>query len=244
MRQSRSLAVMSVTMIGLPYGLVFWAEQHVSSGMTAVLFAAMPLFTALLNPYIAPDPEKRDVPRAAVHAMIIGLGGILLIVSAAVSTSLSQALGAVAVLAAVLLNSCSTIYAKRALHEVSPITGTAWQFVGAALWLGLGSWLMERGQPVLWSRQAEGALLFLSIFGSVVAFTVYFWLLKQVEPYKLATMQLIVPLVAVTEGALLLHEALTWRMLAGAAIVLASVLMVMRVRPEDEQLITLTSESG
>lgn len=240
--QLRALALMSLTMIALPYGLVFWAEQRVSSGMTAVLFAALPIFTAFLNPYIAPHPDKKEVPKAALQAMIVGLGGIALIVSGAISTSLSQGLGAAAVLAAVLLNSASTIYAKRALRDVSPVAGTSLQFLCAAAWLGMASFLMERGEAAVWSREVVGAMGFLILFGSVVAFTVYYWLLKQIEPYKLTTMQLIVPLVAVVEGLVLLREPVSLTMLGGAAVVLGSVIMVLRSREDEDEPITLRTE--
>lgn len=235
----RALAWMSATMFALPYGLIFWAEQHVSSGMTAVLYATMPLCTAMLSPWVARDGEAKVIPGRAVQGMIVGLGGVALIVYGAISTSLSQGLGALAVLAAVMLSAGSTIYAKRELKNVSPAAGTSLQFAGAAVWLGVASAAAEHGQSAMWSRQAVEALLFLSVFGSVVAFTLYFWLLKQMEPYKLATLQLVVPVIAVGEGFALLREPLSWTMLGGAGVVLASVVLVLRVRGDEDDLVSL-----
>src|SRR6185437_2954412 len=103
--------LLSLTMIAIPSALIFWSEQRLSSGLTALIFGAMPLMTAILTPWMA----GRSVPRIAWQAMIVGLGGMGLVLSAAISTSLWQAVGAVAVIAAVALYAWSSVYAKEAL---------------------------------------------------------------------------------------------------------------------------------
>ncbi len=123
--------LLSLTMIAIPSALTFWSEQRLSSGLTALIFGAMPLMTAILTPWMG----HRIVPRTAWQAMIVGLGGMGLVLSNAISTSLWQAVGAVAVIAAVALYAGSSVYAKEALQDVHPFVSTAIQF-----FLGESGW--------------------------------------------------------------------------------------------------------
>lgn len=234
-RGLRATLLLSLTMIAIPSALTFWSEQRLSSGLTALIFGAMPLMTAILTPWMA----GRSVPRTAWQAMIIGLGGLGLVLSGAISTSLWQAVGAAAVLLAVLLYAGSSVYAKEALAGVHPFVSTAIQFFFGGIWLALASLVLERGRSSAWSAQAVIALVFLSIFASALSFTLYYWLLKHIEAYQLTSLQLIVPIIAVAEGAFFMREAVPWTMIAGAAVVLGSIVFVMRARSSDEKEIAL-----
>lgn len=234
-RGLRATLLLSLTMIAVPSALTFWSEMRLSSGMTAVLFGAMPLITAVLTPLMA----GRTVPRIAWQAMIVGLGGLGLVVSAAISLSRWQVYGVLAVLAAVALYAWSSVYAKEALAGVNPFVSTSIQFFLGGIWLGCGSLFMERGQLSNWSTGAVIALVFLSLFASAISFTLYYWLLKQVEAYQLTSLQLIVPIIAVLEGAFFLRETVPWTMILGAAVVLGSVAMVLRAKAADEREVAL-----
>ncbi len=181
----------------------------------------------------------RSVPRSAWQAMIVGLGGMGLVVSGAISTSLWQAVGAVAVLAAVLLYAASSVYAKEALAGVHPFVSTAIQFFLGGIWLALASMIFERGRPSVWSAQSIIAVVFLSIFASALSFTLYYWLLKHIEAYQLTSLQLVVPIIAVAEGAFFMRETVPWTMIAGAAVVLGSIVFVMRAKTANEKEIAL-----
>ncbi|HEX4019545.1 MAG TPA: EamA family transporter [Acidobacteriaceae bacterium] len=227
--------VLSITMVTLPYALIFWSEQHISSGLTALLYASMPLLTTLLTPLMA----GRSVPRAAWQAMILGLGAIALVLSNIVSTSLTQTLGAIGVLFAVALQGGSSIYAKRHLQGVQPMVSTSIQFFCAGILLSLGSLGLEHSRHATWSTPALLALLFLSIFSSVISYSVYYWLLRTVEAYQITSLQLVVPIIAVAEGAIILHERLSWYMIVGSLAVLGCVVFVMRARREEDEAIAL-----
>jgi len=235
----RSIAILGVAIIAVPFGIIFWAERTVSSGTTALIYAAMPVFTAFLTPLLAGADVRKDVPRRAVQAMIIGLGGIAFLFTNALSVSRAQTVGILALLVAVGMSAAATIYAKGVLHGLAHTMSAAWQFLFAAVLLEVASLFFERGQQAVWSRQAIEAVLFLSVFGSVIAFTLYYWLLRRMEPYRLAIMQLLLPIVAVSEGALLLREALTWQMAVAFVIVLGSVVVVMRSSEMDEKPVSL-----
>lgn len=227
--------VLSATMIAVPYALIFWAETRVSSGMTAVLFAAMPLVAGLYTNYM----DGRQMPYSAMLPLMLGVGGMLLVLLSAFSTSLDQAVGAIVVLAAVVSAGVSSVYAKRELEAVNPLMSTCLQLGGGAALLSLMSAILERDQPSHWNIPAVTALMFLSLGASVFAFPLYFWLLKEMEAYQIGTIQWFEPLVAVAEGAILLHEPLSWRMSLGGAIILASVFRVMTVREQDDATVTI-----
>lgn len=231
--------LLSLSMIAVPSALTFWSEQRLSSGLTALIFGAMPLFTVMLTPWITRGSNLRSVPSAAWQAMIVGLGGLAFVLSGAISTSLWQALGALGVLLAVLLYAGSSVYAKASLASVHPFVSTAIQFFMGGIWLGLASIAAERARPSAWTTQSLIALLFLSVFSSALSFTLYYWLLQRIEPYQLTSLQLVVPLIAVMEGALFMREMVPWTMLLGAVLVLGSIVFVMRAKRGQEQAISL-----
>lgn len=229
-RQWKAVLALSLTIMAIPYGLLFWAEQFVTSGMTAVLFSASPLCIALLTPLLM----KRKVPRDAVFAMLVAFGGLLVLFYTGLSTSGHALLGGMAVLAAMLISSWSVVFAKQRLHEVDPVAGTGLQLLFGAVALLWGTWALEAHRHAVWSRPAVLATVFLALFGSCAAFVVYYWLLKKMQPYQLSTINLVVPVVAVLEGALLLREPVPLPMLVAIAVVLGSVGAVLRRRGEPQ----------
>src|SRR5215471_5648600 len=192
--QWTAILVLSISIMAVPYGLLFWAEQYVTSSMTAVLFSAMPLVVPLLT--------HRTVPRSAVLAMVVAFGGLLILFYTGLRTSPRALLGGAAVLVAMVLSSWSLVYAKQKLHDVDPVVATALQLLGGAVVLFWGTWALEARRHAVWTRPALVATFFLIVFGSCTAFVVYYWLLKRMQPYQLATTSLVVPVVAVSEGAL------------------------------------------
>jgi drug/metabolite transporter (DMT)-like permease len=237
-RQWRATVILGFTMVAVPYGLLFWAEQHITSSMAAVLYTSVPLTVSLLTPLMTHE----RVPRAAIFCMVVAMGGIGVLFSGALSVSTKSLLGGVAMLGAVASTSWSIVFAKRELHDIDHWAATAWQtiFGGAAL-LGLGG-ILEHGRPATWTPGAIAALLFLAVFGTAVAFALYYWLLKRVRPYQAASMSLVIPVVAIFEGALLLDEAIPPSMLAAAILVLLSVAVLLRVQSAGIETLKLTGD--
>ena len=141
-------------------------------------------------------------------------------------------LGGVAVLAAILISSWSVVFAKQKLHNVDPVAGTGLQLLFGTVALLWGTWALEAHRQAAWNRPAVAATVFLALFGSCAAFVVYYWLLKRMQPYQLSTLNLVVPVVAVLEGALLLREPVPLPMVVAIAVVLGSVGAVLRPRGE------------
>ncbi|HWX53883.1 MAG TPA: EamA family transporter [Verrucomicrobiae bacterium] len=231
-RQWNAILALSVTLIALPYGLLFWAEQYVTSAMTALLFSAMPLAVAMFTPLMM----HRKVPRGAVFAMVIAFGGILALVQNQLSANRRALWGGVAVLAAVVLSSWSVVFAKKRLQDVAPVISTGMQFLCAAVVLFWGTWALESHRQTNWTPKAVLALVFLATIGSAVAFAVYYWLLKQMQPYQLSTMSLVIPIIAVVEGSLFARETVPLMMIICMVVVLGAVGMVLRAEAAEAQV--------
>jgi drug/metabolite transporter (DMT)-like permease len=238
-RQWFSLAVLGITMMALPYGLLFWAEYRITSSLTAILFSSCPLFVALFTPLLS----KTRVPRRAVFAMLIALGGISALFYTELYASTDLLLGGSAVVLAVIVSAWSSVFAKRELAEVNPLWGTAVQFCVSAVALSIASVIFERDRPSDWNPTSILALAFLTVFGSVIAFSIYYWLLRSVHAYQLSTTNLVVPVVAMAEGALLLQEKVPLAMAGAAVVVLVSVAIVLRAEDDEVPSMQLNSSS-
>ena len=228
-QQWNAIFVLSLTIMALPYGLLFWAEQHVTSSMTAVLYSAMPLAVSLVTPAMM----HRKVPRRAVFAMVVAFGGLLTIFYTNPSTSRLALIGEVAVLASMAMSSWSVVYAKQRLHDVDSVVATGLQLLLGSVVLFWGTWALEAHRHAVWTRTALIAMAFLTIFGSAAAFVIYYWLLKKLQPYQLSTISLIVPIIALLEG-LIQGEPISLMMVVGALVVLGSVGSVLRAETEKE----------
>jgi drug/metabolite transporter (DMT)-like permease len=226
--QWQAIAMLSLTIMAVPYGLLFWAEQHVMSSMTAVLFSAMPLAVSLFTPAMM----HRKVPRQAVYAMVIGFGALLtLFYGGGLNTSPRAWIGGVAILVAMTLSAWSVVYAKLRLREVDSVVSTGLQLLFGSVVLSWGTWALEAHRHAVWTRPALLAMAFLTIFGSAAAFVIYYWLLKKFQPYQLSTISLIVPVIAIMEG-WLWGEPIYLVMIVAVIIVLGSVRSVLRAEAE------------
>jgi drug/metabolite transporter (DMT)-like permease len=220
--------LLSVTMIVVPFVLLLWAQQHASSAIVTALYAAMPLLVAV---------GTRGVPHGALLATVVGLGAMTLVIG--VPFSLAYVGGAAVALLAAASAGASALLARRELRSVNPVMAAALLLGAAALLLFLAGAVLERGQPAEWNRSALVALLFLSVVSGTVGYAIYLWLLQQMEAYKVVTVQWIQPLAAMVETAFFLRVGLSFSMIAGSLVTVASLLMVMRATAEDDNTVSL-----
>lgn len=237
-RQWNAILVLGITIIALPYALLFWAEQYVTSSMSAVLYSALPLTVALLTPLMM----HRSVPRQAVFAMLVALGGVLILLYTGFPTGGRGSWGGLFILVSMFSSAWSVVYAKGRLQNVDPIVATALQLIGGTVALLWATWALEPHRQAHWSRPALLALLFLGTIGSAAAFAIYYWLLQHMQPYQLSTLNFIVPIIAVLEGGLLGREPIPLTMIVAMAVVMASVGVVLRAEANNQKL-TLRTDS-
>lgn len=227
-RQWNAILVLSVSIMAVPYGLLFWAEQHVTSSMSALLYSAMPLTVSLFTAGMM----HRKVPRQAIFAMLIAFGGLSTLLYD-LSGSRMSLVGGIAVLVAMAMSSWSAVYAKQRLHEVDSVVSTGLQLLFGSVVLLWGTWALEAHRHAVWTWTSFLAMAFLTIFGSAAAFVIYYWLLKQLHPYQLSTISLIIPLIALLVG-FLSGEPVRLMMVIAIVVVLGSVRSVLRAEQEKE----------
>jgi drug/metabolite transporter (DMT)-like permease len=228
-QQWNAIFTLSLSIMAVPYGLLFWAEQYVTSSMTAVLYSAMPLAVSLVTPAMM----HRKVPRRAVYAMVIAFGGLLTLFYADLSKSHWALIAGAAVLLSMSLSAWSVVYAKQRLRDVDSVVATGLQLLFGSVALFWGTWALEAHRHPRWTGTALVAMAFLTIFGSAAAFVIYYWLLKTLQPYQLSSISLIVPLIALVEG-LVQGERVPLIMVIAVIVVLGSVRSVLRAETEQD----------
>jgi drug/metabolite transporter (DMT)-like permease len=210
-------------------GGVTWAEQYVASGLAALLVATEPLWVVLLNSFIT---RKRPNFKVGL-GLLIGLAGVALLVGRGLrdlgALSTMSVVGVVVVILAGFAWASGSVYSNRHPIKASVSLASAMQMIaGGALLLLTGVVRGEATQVnferVSWTSIL--ALTYLTFFGSLVAFTAYGWLLKNVAPAVSATYAYINPVVAVFLGWLIASEPLTISMLVAAGIIVASVALI------------------
>ena len=230
------LFVLSTLMLAMSFSLVAWAVRRVPTGTTSLLFATSPLLTAWMEPWMGKQSQQAPVSRTVILGMLGGLAGVALVLfrSGSVSNQL-QTLGVIAVLSVVVFGSMATIIAKRVLKDIPVLTISAMETLMAGAVLAVASFALERNQPTVWTPQVVWAMLFLSVLSSAAGFFLYYWLLMQIEPHLLQMRYLIMPIIAMFDGYLFLHETITWNMLLGAATVLGSLAFVLRAEAHTDR---------
>ncbi|MEM1178975.1 MAG: EamA family transporter [Acidobacteriota bacterium] len=218
---------------GISYGLVYWAEQWVPSGLVAVLFSTLPLFVTLFAYGLLPG-ERLDW--VGWFGMVAGFSGVAVIFSddlAALGGGQVRIAAAVVMLSPVAAGFAQVAVKKWGGDVHSLVIVAPPMMLSAVAMAGLSYWL-EADREVHGGLWPTLAVLYLAILGSALTFTLFFWLLQHVTAIKVSLIAYGTPVVAVIIGTLFLDEPLTGRMVLGAALVLsgvAFVIMPQQVRP-------------
>ena len=212
------------SMFGIQYALVYWAEQTVPSGLVAVLFAVNPLLTSLVAALVFRIETFAPIN---VLGLLSGFCGVALIYwSEVVTAAHAPAAGALAVLAASAIAAIATVVAKRYAHDLPPLAIVGPGQIVGGLVLGILAILTERGDAVHFTVVSAIAFLYLTIFGSAIAFLSYFALVRTMSVTKLSLLTYITPVIAVLLGYFVAHEKLAPTTVVGAAIVFAGIGLV------------------
>lgn len=217
----KTYCAIGILSFSFPFALVYWGEQFIPSSLGSILFGSFPFVVAVLFHYRS--NEKMD--RFKVLGTVFGFGGIVVIFAPGISWIGGMGtIGMFTVMVAVVLQAYALIPIKRYGAGISPFV---MNFVGMTLcmiFLLILSAIFERDAHVVITMRALGSIVYLAIFGSVIAFVTYYWLLKHMDAVYLSLSSFISPIVAVILGAVLLGESLPPTVLAGASLVLAGML--------------------
>ncbi len=219
--------VQGVFVFGLSYGVVYWAEQWVPSGLVSVLFSTLPIFVVIFAWFIIPEERLGKV---GLLGILVGFAGIAVIFSEDLRTLLgTDVRTAVAV---VMLAPISAAFGEVAVKrwglKIHSLSLTAVPMTASAVVLGVFAWFLERDRPMIFEFAPVAAVLYLAVIGSALTFSLFFWLLKHVSVTQISMIAYGIPVVAVTIGTVFLDEPLTLRMVVGAVLVVSGAALVMR----------------
>jgi drug/metabolite transporter (DMT)-like permease len=210
------------------HGTLAWAEQKVPSGLAALLCATLPLFIVVLSRFMG---KKRDLSRKVIAGLVLGFLGVAILIGPAALHAQSGLswMGAAVVLLASLLWALGTLYTQSAWLPASSSLSSAMQMVMGGMLLclvGLATGEARHFDISAVTLKSVLALAYLTVFGSLVAFTAFTWLHKVSSPTRNSTYAYVNPVVAVFVGWLLAGEPVGFRTLAATAIILSGVALV------------------
>ncbi|HYE14267.1 MAG TPA: EamA family transporter [Pyrinomonadaceae bacterium] len=227
------IAATGVFAFALNYGLLFWGEQHISSGLAALLQATIPVFGMLFAHLHLPGER---MTAAKMSGVLLGVAGVGVIFSNQLSVAGPMALwGSVAIVVGAVCVAYANVLVKARGGGIDPALLAAGQMFCGLVPLAAAGLLFE-GSPASfrWTTTAVVSLLYLTVVGSVVAFLLFYWLVRNMDVTKTMLIALVTPLFAVLLGMVALGEELGWRTLAGGALIMSGIAVVVlpRVRKE------------
>jgi drug/metabolite transporter (DMT)-like permease len=223
LRQWGSAAIVGAALLLIGNGGVAWAETRLESGLAALMVAIIPLWVALMDRAFF----GRRLSRVAIAGLVVGFAGVALLVRPGGGGDVLAMLALVGTTAAWAGGS---LYARGAALPESPLLSASMQMLSAGVFLGLAGLASGEASGIhanTFSTKPLIAFVYLVIVGSLIAFSAYAWLLKNVRISVVSTYAFVNPVVAVALGTVFLNEAIGWTtVIAGAAIVVAVVSIV------------------
>jgi drug/metabolite transporter (DMT)-like permease len=218
------LLLVGLASFSVPYGLVYWAEGRITSGLTATTFAVMPFFAAILSRVFL---RTEELSLGKVCGIVLGFSGLLVIFWGDLKFgSIERTEGILAVVASAFANAAVAVAVKKFGRKIDPLFINLVPMALGAITLILTSLLVESWRNLEFTTSAVISILYLTIFGSVVAFTIYFYLLKHISVVLLSATSFITPVLALAAGAVVLGERVPPGTLLGAALILCGVLVL------------------
>ncbi|HEX8857436.1 MAG TPA: EamA family transporter [Thermoleophilaceae bacterium] len=222
-------------------GVVMVAEQHVASGLAALIMASIPLWVVLFR-----RVWGESIQPAVLAGVAIGFAGVALLVGPGANGG-SSAGWLVVLVGAAFCWALGTFGAGRVEIPRDPLLATGWQMLlGGLLSLAIGLAVGEAADVRFseFSSDSLWAFAYLVVFGSLVAFTAYTYLLQNVPASKAATYAYVNPVIAVFLGWLILDESITWLVVVAAAVIVSSVAVIVRHETTQEPEAALVPAEG
>jgi drug/metabolite transporter (DMT)-like permease len=209
------------------HGLLHWAEQYVASGLAALLIATEPMFILVLAWMIG----QQRISRVSALGLALGVAGVGILTLADLSAKGSTLLGVVAVLVGSISWAAGVVISPKLTLPDDSLARTAVPLVCGAALVWIAAFATGEFHRFHWasiSLRSIGGLVYLIVFGSIIAFTAYMWLLQRCPPTLVATHTYANPVVAVLLGWLLASEPLNLRVVAACVAILGAVMLIRR----------------
>jgi len=231
-RQWFSASLLALLIFVFDYGLLFWAEIRVPSGIAAVMLATIPVFIAIFEIVFL---RTQRLTFRLTCALLLGIAGVSVLVSRSLNLGGApiDTAGALALIVASISWSLAAVLTRKLELPPSKVMSAGAQMLaGGVMLVAAATAFGEFGHfhPATFSRSAWFALLYLIVFGSVIGFTAYVWLIHHESPTKVGTYAYVNPVVAVLVGYFVAGEALGARTVVGTICVLISVVVITTAR--------------
>jgi len=234
------LAFTGILSFSLNYGLIFWGEQYISSGLAAVLQATIPAFGLVIAHFYLPGER---LTWTKLFGVVLGVIGVGIVFSNQLSIAGSKAFaGSVAVVISSAVVAYSNVLVKARGQKLNPaILAAVQMFFGVIPLLMVGIPLEGNPLKFHWTSMAVLELFYLAIVGSVIAFLLYYWLVHNMDVTKSMLIALVTPVVAVILGMIVLQEELSWRTMLGGVLIMLGIGFIVTQRRRKEQVQAVTT---
>jgi drug/metabolite transporter (DMT)-like permease len=215
-------AIVGILPFATTYGLIYWAEQYVPSGLTAVLFGVIPLYVALIAGVVLPAEPLR--PRLLL-GVGVALGGLVLGFSQSLHLGAGEhtLLAAVAVVLSPIGSAIGNVMIKIRGAKLDPLVMNGWAMLGGGLLLLAVSAPTEDWGATTWSATAIGSILYLAVFGTAFTFVTLTVLIRELPTVTVSFVAMIIPFGALALGALFRDEEVTAIAVGGALLVVSGI---------------------
>ncbi len=214
--------IMALFAFTIPFGLVYWAEQFIPSGLTSILFAVFPFYVILFSRIAIPENK---ISALQIVGVVVGFIGIIIIFAEDLKFDLSNnVLGMIAVLISSGIQAGMAITIKKYGGHLNPLSMNFIPLLFAGIIMSVSALIFENSNTWVFDYSAIGSVFYLALFGTVATFTTYYWLLKRMNVVILSLSTFITPIVAVFLGWLILDEKFSLQDLIGSGLVLIGIL--------------------
>jgi drug/metabolite transporter (DMT)-like permease len=213
------LLLLGLINVSIPFFLISWGEQTIDSAVAAILDATVPLFTILIAHFLLHD-DKITLPK--VLGLLIGFAGVVVLMIRDIGDSLGSVLGQGAVILASGFYAIGAVYVRKFTEDTPGILRSAGPLISANVIMWLAAFMVESPVEIPQLGITWIALLFMGILGSGFAFLLAYQLIHDIGPTRMTMVTYLFPLGGVILGVSFLHERLTWELVTGAVLIIAS----------------------
>lgn len=215
--------IMGVFSFAVAFALVYWAEQFIPSGLASVLFGVYPFFVVILSYFFIPN-EKIGMYKIA--GLVIGFSGIIVIFSDQFSIDITiHFWGMAAVVLSGIIQAFIAVTIKKYGYHLNPLSMNFIPMLLSGIILLAAGFMMEDISSLKFDSNAVLSVTYLALFGSIVTFTSFYWLLKRISIVMLSLIAFITPVIALLLGWLMYDEVLLFNHISGSVMVLAGLLI-------------------
>lgn len=208
------------------YAFVYWGQQYIASGLGSILFSVMPFYVLILSIWLLPEDK---ITAQKFIGVMLGFIGVLIIFRDQLhieKLDVNVLWGMIAVVTAPVFASFGTILGKKARQSYHPIALITFPMIYASMAFYILSFIFEQHLNAVFDFNAIFSLIYLAVFGTVVAFVLYFWMLKNNSAVIMSMITFVTPPLALVWGWMLLNEPVTPYLIVGMVCILAGIFIV------------------